>query len=142
MRFGSYNTWKTILKSDWIWGLFIRLQTCFNTSTPMADKTTSQTYKFSKPVYPTPELAQNSSISLIPDVGHTDFQDSLILPVKEDTLTNCVKEEIKMNMKRVSFFKYDSPDISIPLNSNFSKLRRVSIHFQIFPILNLFLNQF
>ena len=63
-------------------------------------------------------MARNSSISLIPDVGYTDFQDSPILPVKEDTLTNCVKEDMKMNMECDSIFEYDSPDISTPLNSN------------------------
>ena len=55
---------------------------------------------------------------MIPDVEYTDFQDSPILPVKEDTLTNCVKEDMKMNMECDSIFEYDSPDISTPLNSN------------------------
>ena len=80
-------------------------------STPMDD---TDTYKFSEPAYPTPENPRVSSLLETPDVI-----DSPILQVEEDTLTNSVKGEMKMNMECDSVFKCYSPDISSPLNSDF-----------------------
>ena len=79
----------------------------------------THTCKFSEPVYPTPENPRVSSLPETPDVI-----DSPILPVKEDTLTNSVKGEMKMNMECDSVFKCYSPDISSPLNSNLSLMEK------------------
>ena len=113
-----------------------------NPSISTEDKTTSQTYQFSKPVYPSPELARSSSVSVTPDAGYIDSQDSPILPVEEDSPTNSVKEGMKMNMECDSIFKYYSPAISTPLNSNLERnLNSLSNISNINPILHPILKQ-
>ena len=47
-----------------------------NPSISMENKTISQTYQFSKPVYPSPELARSTSVPVTPDAGYIDSQDS------------------------------------------------------------------
>ena len=113
-----------------------------NPSISMEDKTISQTYQFSKPVYPSPELARSSSVPVTPDAGYIDSQDSPILPVEEDSPANSVKEGMKMNMECDSIFKYYSPAISTPLNSNLERnLNSLSNISNINPILHPILKQ-